>query len=345
MYMIKRLFSVICVVSLAIGVQAQDWKDYLPNIHGTIRGKYEYQTTTDEQRFQVRNARISLDGKVHEMVGYKAEIDLSDEGQIKMLDAYARVTPVKDFNITIGQMRVPFTIDAHRSPHQQYFANRSFIAKQVGNVRDVGATLGYTVREGFPLVIEGGLFSGSGLTQQKEWHRILCYSAKLQLKPWENYNLSLSTQRIRPAETNIYMYDAGTYYEWNNWHFEVEGLYKHYDNHMFPDVWAVDAFVNYDWFIRKKHFPFKKISFLGRFDYMGDHSDGTTYGEAGSDREGLLTITDYARKRITGGVTFSFGKPFQADFRLNYEKYFYDNNSLAKASEQDKIVVEMMVRF
>ena len=306
MYMIKRLFSVICVVSLAIGVQAQDWKDYLPNIHGTIRGKYEYQTTTDEQRFQVRNARISLDGKV------------------------------KDFNITIGQMRVPFTIDAHRSPHQQYFANRSFIAKQVGNVRDVGATLGYTVREGFPLVIEGGLFSGSGLTQQKEWHRILCYSAKLQLKPWENYNLSLSTQRIRPAETNIYMYDAGTYYEWNNWHFEVEGLYKHYDNHMFSDV---------DWFIRKKHFPFKKISFLGRFDYMGDHSDGTTYGEAGSDREGLLTITDYARKRITGGVTFSFGKPFQADLRLNYEKYFYDNNSLAKASEQDKIVVEMMVRF
>ena len=117
----------ICVASLFAGVQAQDWKDYLPNIHGTIRGKYEYQTTTDEQRFQVRNARISLDGKVHEMVGYKAEIDLSDEGQIKMLDAYARVTPVKDFNITIGQMRVPFTIDAHRSPHQQYFANRSFI--------------------------------------------------------------------------------------------------------------------------------------------------------------------------------------------------------------------------
>ena len=32
-----------------------------------------------------------------------------------------------------------FTIDAHRSPHLQYFANRSFIAKQVGNVRDVGA--------------------------------------------------------------------------------------------------------------------------------------------------------------------------------------------------------------
>ena len=61
------------------------------------------------------------------------------EGKIKMLDAYTRITPWKTLQFTIGQERVPFTIDAHRSPHQQYFANRSFIAKQVGNVRDVGA--------------------------------------------------------------------------------------------------------------------------------------------------------------------------------------------------------------
>ena len=53
-----------------------------------------------------------------------------------------------------------------------------------------------------------------------------------------------------------------------------------------------------------------------------------------------MYITDYERKRVTGGLTFSFGKPFQADLRLNYEKYFYDNQALAKASEQDKLVVE-----
>ena len=64
------------------------------------------------------------------------------------------------------------------------------------------------------------------------------------------------------------MYDIGTYYKWNNWHFEVEGLYKRYAHDSFQDVWAVDAFVNYDWFIQKKKFPFKKISFLARFDYM-----------------------------------------------------------------------------
>ncbi len=41
--------------------------------------------------FEVRNARFSVSGNVHPLVAYKAEIDLSDEGSIKMLDAYARV--------------------------------------------------------------------------------------------------------------------------------------------------------------------------------------------------------------------------------------------------------------
>ena len=312
-------------------------KEYLPEVHGTIRSKYELQTTTGEQRFQVRNARISLDGKVLPVIAYKAEIDLSDEGSIKMLDAYARFIPNDTWNITMGQMRVPFTIDAHRSPHQQYFANRSFIAKQVGNVRDVGATGAFCIEKGLPLKIEGGLFNGSGLTNQKEWHSTLNYSAKLQIMPFKNYNLTLSTQKIHPDKVSIYMYDIGTYLDWNNWHFEVEYLYKTYANKSFKDVNAFNSFINYDLFLKKS--LFKKISFLGRYDSVGDHSNGI------SNEEGKLYITDYGRDRITGGVTLSFGKPFQADLRINYEKYFYSDLSLAKPSEQDKLVMEIMVRF
>ena len=39
-------------------------KDYLPEIHGTIRAKYEYQTTMGAGRFEVRNARVSFTGNV-----------------------------------------------------------------------------------------------------------------------------------------------------------------------------------------------------------------------------------------------------------------------------------------
>lgn len=94
--------------------------DRTPKIGGTIRSKYEYQTEEGEGRFEVRTARVSVSGNVTKEVSYKAEIDLCDEGKIKMLDAYTRIKPWSTLQFTIGQERVPFTIDAHRSPHQQY---------------------------------------------------------------------------------------------------------------------------------------------------------------------------------------------------------------------------------
>lgn len=322
-----------------------DGVDMIPKVHGTIRGKYEYQTDEGKGRFQVRNARFSIVGNVTEQVSYKAEIDLSDEGKIRMLDAYTRLRAVRGLDFTIGQMRVPFTIDAHRSPHQQYFANRSFIAKQVGNVRDVGATLGYSFNVGFPIVLEAGLFNGSGLTNQKDfWTNHINFSAKARLALPGGFNLALSTQKIKPEDVSVMMYDAGAYYHAHGWHIEAEYLYKHYEDEVFKPVHAVDAFVSYDIPLRKC--LFKKVSPLLRYDYMSDHSDGLRYNSSGEeDATGSLVINDYQRSRLTGGVTFSLSLPFVSDIRLNYEKYFYRDGAVAKPSERDKIVIEFMTRF
>lgn len=313
-------------------------KDYLPEIHGTIRGKYEYQPEIGASRFQVRNARFSLTGNVHPIVAYKAEIDLSDEGSIKMLDAYTRIYPVKGLSATIGQMRVPFTIDAHRSPHQQYFANRSFIAKQVGNVRDVGVAFGYDFKEMFPLKLEAGAFNGSGLTGQKEWQKDLNYSVKAILLPFKGANLTLGVQSIKPEAVRVNMYDIGAYYEFCGFHIEGEYLYKQYADDAFKPVHAVNSFINYDLPLRK---AFSKISFLGRYDMMTDHSSGKADKESGQ-----LQIDNYKRHRITGGITLSIGwKAFVSDIRLNYEKYFYREGAIISESERDKLVVEIMTRF
>lgn len=322
---------------LAAGqLSGQEKTDYRPEIHGTVRAKYEYQPEEGAGRFEVRNARVSINGQVTPIVAYKAEIDLSDEGNIKMLDAYARLKPVSSLDFTIGQMRVPFTIDAHRSPHQQYFANRSFIAKQVGNVRDVGATVACRFNPGIPLIVEGGLFNGSGLTDQKDyWTNSVNFSAKAQAMFPGGFNLTLSAQKIRPNSNDIYMYDAGVYWHSRRWHVEAEYLRKHYADGKFPAVNAFDGFVCYDLPLRK---VFRQISFLGRFDYMGDHSDGTV-------NEGALVLTDAARKRLTGGITLSLSKAFIADIRINYEKYFYNSGANVKVSEQDKFVIEFMTRF
>ena len=334
----------LCLAS--ISSMAQESEQPSPvNVHGTIRSKYEYQTEEGEGRFEVRNARISVDGRLSPIILYKAEIDLCDEGKIKMLDAYTRLKPVKGLQFTIGQMRVPFTIDAHRSPHQQYFANRSFIAKQVGNVRDVGAALGYTINAGFPIILEAGLFNGSGLTNQKDyWTKSVNYSAKAQMFFPGGINLTLSTQKIKPDNVGIMMYDAGMYWQSHGLHIEAEYLYKHYADNAFKAVHAVDVFASYDIPTSPKS-AIRYVTPLVRYDYMSDHSDGMRYLNGKANEAGSLIVNDSQRSRLTGGVTLSLKKPFVSDIRLNYEKYFYKNGGVAHRSEKDKLVVEFMTRF
>lgn len=325
--------------TLNAAAQENEEKASPVNIHGTIRSKYEYQTEENEGRFEVRNARISVDGNLTRVISYKAEIDLCDEGKIKMLDAYTRIKPFTGFSVTLGQMRVPFTIDAHRSPHQQYFANRSFIAKQVGNVRDVGLTLGYKIDGRLPIVLDAGLFNGSGLTNQKDfWTKKINFSAKAQFFLPEGFNITLSTQKVSPNSNDIMMYDAGAYWQQNGWHIEAEYLFKHYAHDAFDDVHSFNSFVNYDIALKSGKLV-KKISPLVRYDFMTDHSDGTL------DDNGKMVLTDYKRSRLTAGITVSLAKPFISDIRLNYEKYFYGDNAVPKTSEKDKIVIEIMTRF
>lgn len=341
----RKYMFIIVLFMVATATMAQN-AGKLVKIGGTIRGKYEYQTEDNKGRFEVRTARVNVSGKINPIVSYKAEIDLCDEGNIKMLDAYAMLSPWKTLKFTIGQMRVPFTIDAHRSPHQQYFANRSFIAKQVGNVRDVGARLGYTFNVGFPIIVEAGLYNGSGLTNQKDfWTSNVNFSAKAQFLLPVGLDVVLSAQKVKPDDVDVMMYDAGVTYHHKGFIAEVEYLYKHYADGAFRPVHAVDAFASYDIPLRKC--LFSKVSPLVRYDYMGDHSDGKKYSVEASDgtETKQLIINDYKRSRLTGGVTLSLDKPFMSDIRLNYEKYFYGHDGIPKTSEKDKIVVELMVHF
>ena len=81
------------VASACCTATAEGTGQYMPEIHGTIRAKYEYEPQIGSGRFEIRNARMSVEGRVIPVVRCKAEIDLSDEGAIKMLDAYIRFQP------------------------------------------------------------------------------------------------------------------------------------------------------------------------------------------------------------------------------------------------------------
>lgn len=333
-----RIIIPLMALLLSIRSYAQESNRYTPEIHGTLRAKYEYEPPVGKGRFEIRNARLSIEGMIIPMLRYKAEIDLSDQGSIRMLDAYLRINPFKPLKLTCGQMRVPFSVDAHRSPHMQYFANRSFIAKQAGNVRDVGFAASWQFNGDLPTVLSGGIFNGSGLTNQKNfWTSNYNFSFKVQTIIANHFNISASCQKANAADTKVMMYDAGVFWEDTKWHIEAEYLHKRYAHGVFVPVDAADFFVAYKMPLTK---TFTAISFLGRYDYMSDHSDGSV------DENGLLAVSDPERHRITGGVTLHLGKnSLQADLRLNYEQYFYSGNVVRPLSEQNKFVLELVARF
>lgn len=333
---LAALIFLCCVCCPALSAQVSK-KLNMPEVHGTIRAKYEYEPQVGKGRFEIRNVRIGIEGGIIPIVRYKAEIDLSDEGVIKMLDAYVRVEPQPTLKFTFGHMRVPFSIDAHRSPHLQYFANRSFIAKRIGNVRDVGAAVAWTFGQSVPVTIEGGIFNGSGLINQKHyWTNDYNYSFKTQICLETQCCIALSCQKAKTNEIRTMMWDGGAFWQNTRWHIEAEYLRKYYSGDVFNPVNAIDAFVVY----RIPLSGANSLSFLGRYDYMSDHSRG------GRNDDGHLRADDPERHRLTGGVTLTLAtKALQTDIRLNYEQYFYAKVASPSISERSKLVLEFVARF
>lgn len=325
-------------------------QDSTPQIHGILRGKYEYQPEMEASRFEVRNARLSAEGQLPMRAAYKLEVDLCDESAIKMKDAWVRLSPWKTLRLTFGQQRMPFSIDAHRNPSAQYFANRSFIAKQVGDMRDVGFQMGYDIlTQGDTkrkiLCLDAGIFNGSNLDNQKTaWFTSPSYSARIQYFPIQGWAIipSIQHQKIAERKASYTSLDLGSFFERNGWHVEAEYLHKTYQHDRFDACNALDAMVIYRNDFKRDNSYFNGVSHLLRYDFMNDHSDG----KKGLTDKGQLILSDYERHRLTAGLTFHIdNKYFPTDLRLNYERYWYPDGGKPKESEQDKLVCELMIRF
>ena len=335
-------------------------------IHGILRGKYEYEPDLSAGRFEVRNARLSAEGNLSKRSAYKLEVDLCDESAIKMKDAWVRLLlPLTGgdreglLRVTLGQQRMPFSIDAHRNPSAQYFANRSFIAKQVGDMRDVGAAVGYDFVDKDNrkvLSVDAGIYNGSNLDNQKTaWFDSPAYSARIQYFPVKGLAIipSVQHQLIANREASYTSVDFGAYYEGNGLHLEAEYLRKFYAKEAFDDCNAINAMAIWTLPTSLKGTSnsfFSGISALLRYDYMDNHSDGKKGFEELPPSQGgagrVLVQSDAQRHRLTAGATFHVrNKLFPTDIRLNYEKYWYPNNGTPKESEQDKLVAELMIRF
>ena len=109
-------------ISAASGAQKEEKKapPVTIDLLGTLRAKFEYQPGEGDARFQVRNARFGVAGEIYSKLAYCMEIDLSDEGKIKMVNAYLGTKLYKGLGFTIGYMRVPLSLIHISEPTRPY---------------------------------------------------------------------------------------------------------------------------------------------------------------------------------------------------------------------------------
>lgn len=333
---IKRLTtSLLFIMCMLIGI-ADDVISYVPVFHGALRPRWEMDLDNDASRFQVKNARVIMTGYISPAIDYFVQTDLCDQGKMKILDVWGRLELARGLNFQAGQFRMPFGVEPFRAPTNYIFANRSVIGKEVCNVRAVGAKVAYT----FPfmkMTIEGGAFNPTSIADHNVWVKTLSYAAKADYTIGD-FTLTGGFQTIVPDEIRINLIDAAVGWNYGRWTTAAEYMNKHYTHESHPTCHAYNIFVDYT--MPVKAGIFNQASFQGRFDGMTDHSSGSR------DDEGNLSSDDHARNRITIGATLSHVyRILHADFRINYEKFFYQHGFKPTEGGGDRLVAELVIRF
>lgn len=311
--------------------------NYIPQIHGVVRGRFEASTQHSDYRFQVRNARLTVGGYIAPFAEYFIQTDFCDRGSIKILDAWARIWATKELGFQAGQFRMPFGVDPFRAPANYIFANRSFMGRQMCNVRAVGAKVMWQPSD-LPVTLEAGAFNPGTIADHTPWHNTLTYAAKLTAR-WHNVTFATGFQSVKPDSVRANLADAAVTWAAGRWTVEGEYMYKHYTRDRHKPAHAYNFFADYSMPIKTA--LFNRLSFQGRFDGITAHSSAVR------NADGHLVTNDAPRNRLTLGSTISYvrSRNIHLDLRLDYEKYFYHNGFTPTVDNGDKIVAEIVLRF
>lgn len=300
---------------------------FVPDIDGSIKTKVEFNTEHGKMRFEVRNARFGAKGKVNNYVSYRAEIDLSDEGKVKMLDAYVQLTPIKNLELYLGQRKVPFGSDYLRSPVDNIFANRSFVAKYVNDgLRDIGFVANYKLDCKIPVEFWAAAMNGTG-NNNPQWIDEPNYSGRITVSPFKNFRFAGNIyQGATLFEKKLSMIGGELRYQTKNFLIESEYMQRHFTDTSNIGKDQEGLYIHSYYNFNTKNKIVKRITPVLRWDVMGE--------EVFSNKK--------SAERITGGVTLGLDvKQFMAEVRFNYEDYL----STIYAYHFDKFVIEFVAKF
>jgi hypothetical protein len=304
-----------------------DKSEYLPDIDGILKTKAEFDLTNSLMRFEVRNARFGAKGIINPFMSYRVEIDLSDEGKMKMLDAYVKFTPVLNFDFYMGQRKIPFSSDYMRSPADNIFANRSFLAKYINDgMRDIGFYANYRFTGNVPVDIFAGAVNGTG-NNNPQWIDIPNIVGRISAGGEKGFRITGNIYRGHALyKEKLTMLGAEIRYITGALLIESE-----YIGRMWTDTSSVK--INDDGLYIHAYYNIKVSSEMiylltptARWDFIGTS----------------VFRNDTDANRLTLGINAGFEpKQFTSEIRLNFEKYFKSSLPV----HTDKITLEFVAKF
>ncbi|HBL33271.1 MAG TPA: hypothetical protein DDZ96_05555 [Porphyromonadaceae bacterium] len=302
-------------------------------ISGTLKNKFEYASETGMSRFSVRNSRIGASGNINSFSGYKAQVELSNEGRFEVLDLSGSLKPVDGLSLTLGQTSVPIFNQYIVSPSEMMFANRAFIGKYFLSTRDLGFRADYEFKIGsVPSSFELGIYNGNTINDPV-WRDRLSYGARLAVGSMKGFRSTIKYYDYQNEDIHYLFYGADLRYEARNWKLETEIMKR--DSRVEAESDMLSYYFQGAYFIplTKSRF-FDRLVPAARWDAIDKNPDNKGFDV----------------NRLTVGLGFAFEqKNISSILRLDYEWYFIENelDILNKYPEMDsdKFTVELVFTF
>ena len=364
------------ICSIGTSLAQQSSINYIPRLDGVVKVRSEWNTDNGDFRMAVRNTRLGFRGLINEDLGYRLQMELSNNGSFNILDAY--ITYKWDnTSFLVGQQHYQFSSDVMRGPSNNPFANRAFIGKFITNYaspinrnfddfedfdmsnlgsRDVGVTIWQNFKcLNIPCTAIVGIMNGAG-ANKATWRNSPNYIGRLIVGGQKGFQgvvgtyvgaldnaLYTDTSNL-PKRFHMLMWNLEARYTGTNLSLDAELAVERVDyNHRIPDRMNKSTVAGSVWGSYRIDQNWKRIPYimpLLRFDF-GRDIDFHNMLSGSHDRANV--------ERITAGINLGLHKTYnRAELRFQYEKYFFHNRPTdfaVNALFNDKFTTELCLLF
>jgi len=171
---------------------------------GYTQVRYQFfEEESKKDGFDIRRARFDVKGNFTPYFAYRLQADFA--GSPKLLDAYAEIRINEYFNITVGQFKIPFSLENLTSSNKFELIDRSqsveaFAARGkdvIGNQngRDIGLQLGGTlIKHKSQALVEYriGVFNGTGINVTDTANEAKDIVSRLIINPFKGLSFGAS---------------------------------------------------------------------------------------------------------------------------------------------------------